>query len=114
MAETTVVVKDGTVGLPDDSFTPTVAALGQAVPNPFQGATRLVYRLPDAGSVRIAVFDPAGRLVRTLIDAHMEPGEYEASWDGRDDAGRRAAAGVYFVQMRTKDRRVAQRVTLIP
>jgi hypothetical protein len=114
MAETTVVVNSGTVGLPDDKFVPTVAALGQAIPNPFGASTRLTYRLPDAGAVRIAVFDPAGRKVRTLLDATVEAGEYEASWDGRDDSGRRAAAGIYFIQMRTEDKRIARRVTLIP
>jgi len=114
MAETTVVVNGGPVGLPDDPYTPTIAALGHAVPNPFRASTRLTYRLPAEGSVRIAVFDPAGRKIRTLVDGTVPAGEYEASWDGRDDSGRQAAAGIYFVQMQTADRKIAKRVTLIP
>ncbi|MCK4680651.1 hypothetical protein KAT82_05965, partial [bacterium] len=43
----------------------------------------------------------AGRVVRTLIDREVRPGEYGIAWDGTTDAGLRAAAGVYFVKMET-------------
>jgi hypothetical protein len=49
---------------------------------------------------RVTVHDLAGRRVRDLGrvgDDGTETGR-EVVWDGRDDAGRRVAAGVYFVR----------------
>lgn len=61
-----------------------------AYPNPFSTQTRL--SLPEnAGRVRI--FDLAGRAVRTLEAASS------LTWDGRDDAGRALANGVYWVRL---------------
>ncbi|MBD3336620.1 MAG: hypothetical protein GF355_14000, partial [Candidatus Eisenbacteria bacterium] len=45
--------------------------LDRPAPNPFDGRTLISYTLPsDAATARVtlAVFDPAGRLVRTLVD----------------------------------------------
>jgi hypothetical protein len=60
-----------------------------AYPNPFTSETRLV--LPE-GASRIRIFDLAGRAVRTL------EGSASLTWDGRDDAGRALAGGVYWVR----------------
>jgi len=37
--------------------------------------------------------------VRTLVDEPRGPGEYATDWDGRDDRGRRVAAGAYLYQL---------------
>ena len=39
---------------------------GPALPNPARDYSTLRYALPEAGEVRIAVYDAAGRLVREL------------------------------------------------
>ena len=36
------------------------------------------------------------RITDGLVDRVVAPGTYEATWEGRDEAGRSAAAGVYF------------------
>jgi hypothetical protein len=46
----------------------------------------------------IGVYDLAGRLVRRLHDGPVGSGATPIAWDGRDSAGRRVAAGVYFVR----------------
>lgn len=68
-------------------------------PNPFNPRTTIRFRLPDAGAARLQIFDIAGRLVRTLVDADLEPGDHEASWDGRDDAGREVGSGSYLARL---------------
>ena len=65
-------------------------------PNPFNRATWITYELPASTSVRLQIFDPAGRLVRTLIDGVSGPGVHGISWNGRDQRGAPAGAGVYF------------------
>jgi hypothetical protein len=42
----------------------------------------------------------AGREVRTLVAGLPQlAGRYEAPWDGRDDAGRACASGVYIYRL---------------
>jgi hypothetical protein len=76
-----------------------VNRLGHAHPNPFNPVTTIDFSLAADGRATIRVFDAAGRVVRTLVDGDIEPGEHEAVWDGTTDTGQRAASGVYFVKM---------------
>jgi flagellar hook assembly protein FlgD len=52
--------------------------------------------------VQVAVYDVAGRKVRTLADRVFSPGEHTLTWDGTDDDGRGVARGVYFVRSSTQ------------
>jgi flagellar hook assembly protein FlgD len=63
---------------------------------------RFVYDVPRAGDVSLRVFDVSGRSVRTLAKGPVEAGSWSATWDGRDESGRRAAAGVYIARLRTQ------------
>jgi hypothetical protein len=65
-----------------------------AHPNPFNPATTIVYTVEDAGPVTVAVFDPAGKLIETLVDnGYREPNEYKIKYRPR------GASGVYFVRL---------------
>lgn len=91
-----------------------ILALYPASPNPFVGATTVRFDVPDhAGPVRVLVFNVNGRLVRTLVDAPMDRGRYERTWDGRDETGAKVAAGVYFARLEVDDRSERQKVMLL-
>jgi hypothetical protein len=68
-------------------------------PNPFHPTTRIPFQVRDGASVIVRVFDIQGRPVRTLFRGVVSAGEYETSWDARDDAGRSVASGVYVVRI---------------
>jgi parallel beta-helix repeat protein len=69
-------------------------------PNPFNPKTAIEYVVPEgSGKVRLAVYDLAGRLVRTLVDGERAAGRQVAVWDGRDDRGRELGSGVYFYRL---------------
>jgi hypothetical protein len=72
--------------------------LGAATPNPFRDGTAVSFTLSRPTTVSLAVFDTAGRRVRTLVEGERTAGTQEAHWDGRDASGSRVAAGVYFVR----------------
>ena len=61
----------------------------------------------------LRVYDVAGHLVRTLVDAQRSPGTYEARWDGRDERGRGVASGVYFYRLRAGDFSQTRRMVLL-
>ncbi len=78
---------------------PTASALMQNAPNPVQGKTYISYQLAQPGHTTLKVYNLNGQLVRTLVDASQPAGYYDISWDARDDAGRRVAAGVYLYKV---------------
>ena len=78
---------------------PLVNALHQNHPNPFNPSTTISFSLKSRGHANLAVYDVAGRLVRVLIDGVMEAGPRDVTWDGRDNAGRGVASGVYFYRL---------------
>lgn len=85
----------------DDSISiPPSFVVGQAVPNPFNHLVKIGYGLPVAGNVKVEIYDAAGRRVANLIDREEGPGYHYVTWDGRNDQGRKAGAGVYFYRVR--------------
>jgi hypothetical protein len=72
----------------------------QNTPNPFNPRTTIAFATTDQASVNLQVFDLAGRLVRVLVDDEtVTRGRHEVVWNGRDDTGRKVAAGVYFYRL---------------
>ena len=93
-----------------ETVAPSAFHLGAGRPNPFFRATRISFDLPHATSVKVAVFDVAGRLVRVLEHGALAPGSYVVPWDGRDTAGRNVGSGRYFVRVETPERSVTTSV----
>ena len=67
-------------------------------PNPTHRA-RITFTLPVAARVDLGVFDVSGRRVATIWHGAMPAGEHSQPWSGRDAAGNRLAAGVYFYRL---------------
>jgi hypothetical protein len=83
-------------------------------PNPFQDAADIRFRAAQAGPAWVTVFDAGGRRVRSLLEeASIAAGVTSLVWNGRDDGGRPAAAGVYWVRVFTSGRTLVQPVTLL-
>lgn len=70
-----------------------------ASPNPFNPATTITFELEYPQSVRLAVYDMAGRHVVDLADGPFAAGRHPVRWDGRDAAGNGVASGSYLVFM---------------
>ncbi len=62
----------------------------------------------------VRVYDVRGRLVRTLLDAEQGAGRRALTWDGRDDAGHAAGAGVFIVKMLAPGYRGSRKVITLP
>ena len=80
---------------------PTVTALNNVYPNPFNPVAFIPYSIEKGRTdqVRIHVYNSRGQIVRTLIDKPHTEGNYQLQWDGRDASGNECATGVYFVRM---------------
>jgi hypothetical protein len=76
-------------------------------PHPMVNATTFAF---DVGGERstavettLTIYDPAGRLVRRLVDEPVTPGSHTVDWDGTTDSGARVASGCYFFSLTTGD-----------
>lgn len=96
-----------------DDAPPQTTRLRPNLPNPFNPSTTIRYESAFAGPVRVQVFDAAGRLVRTLVDGRQSAGSHAVDWNGRDDAGREAASGVYLYRLGTEEGTLTRRMTLL-
>jgi hypothetical protein len=91
-----------------------VLTLYPARPNPFRDSATVRFDVPDhVGAVLITIYNVRGQVVRTLVDQPMERGRYERIWDGRDDSGSPAAAGVYFMSLIVDGKAERQKTMLL-
>lgn len=90
-----------------------VLDLSDNIPNPFNPVTKIKYEIPEAGIVKLAVFDISGREIRSLVNEYKPAGKYEAVFDAVNGRGRSLASGVYFYRLQTKGQILTKRMILI-
>ena len=82
-------------------------------PNPFNPKTTIRFVLPKSGSVKLFVFDAAGRKVAELIDGYKHAGMHSLTWSAKDANGLRLASGMYIYQMKYDRQILAGKVILV-
>ncbi|MBT5329934.1 MAG: T9SS type A sorting domain-containing protein, partial [Gemmatimonadetes bacterium] len=87
--------------------------LEQNFPNPFNPSTSIPFALPSRAQVRLSVFNVLGQRVRTLLNSQIEAGYHRLAWDGRNDEGYQAGAGVYFYLLESGQFRQTRKMTLV-
>ncbi len=83
-------------------------ALFQNYPNPFNTATQIRYELPQAGLVRLRVYDLLGQEVARLVDEPQAAGSYTVTWDARD-----RSSGLYYYLLEAGVSRTVRKLVLI-
>ena len=86
-------------------------SLSPPSPNPARGPVSLRLAGAGPGDVRVEVADVSGRRVRGWTEAASATGTL--TWDLRDEGGRRVAAGVYLVSVRTRGDLATRRVLVL-
>ena len=102
----------------DGVGTPNQTLLLQNYPNPFNPETWIPYRLSDAASVTISIYDATGQRIRTLALGVQAAGFYQSRsrasyWDGRNDLGEWVSSGVYFYQLSTPSEHQVKRMVIV-
>ncbi len=88
-------------------------ALESNFPNPFNSTTEIQFTIPDDSTVRLAIYNSVGQLMRVLVDERLAAGHYRAQWQGRSDGGKPAASGVYFASLTAGQDAAQQSIILI-
>jgi hypothetical protein len=83
-------------------------------PNPFGASAEIAFSVPAGRElVSLAVYNVAGRRVRTLMSGSLDAGPHSAVWNGRDSRGHRVAPGVYFCRLEAAGESVARKMVLL-
>ena len=90
-------------------------SLEQNYPNPFNPETTIRYSLNNARAenTRLIVYNSLGQIVRTLVDAKQPAGEYQVTWDGKNNSGQQVASGIYYYQLTSGEMQSVQKMILI-
>jgi len=92
---------------------PKPLTLYQNYPNPFNPSTRIAFFLPEAGIVRLNIYDTSGRVVKRLVNETRDAGRYVVEWDGRNEAGRKVNSGIYFYRLDTGKKSITKKLVMI-
>ena len=89
--------------------------LTQNAPNPFMnGKAAISYTTTKKGSVSLKLYDVAGRLVRTLVNAGNESaGTKTVYWNGMNDNNNSVSAGVYFYRLTAEGRTATKKMVVV-
>ena len=95
------------IGLPEKT------QLQQNAPNPFNSETVLSYFLLEPGPARLEVFSMIGQRVAVLRQGPQQAGYHRLRWNGRDDAGRPLASGIYLYRLVTDEGILTRKLVLL-
>jgi hypothetical protein len=116
------VLRDSALALPRDTTGVTDVAPGagartvleQNQPNPFNPNTEIRFQLAVTDHVDLAVFNAAGRRVRTLLSGRIPGGvQYRVRWDGADDGGHVQPSGVFMYRLSTSTTTQSRKMVLV-
>jgi hypothetical protein len=103
-----------TTGVPGASIEG--ARLTGVTPNPARRGTtsRIGFTITRPGRVVVDVFDVRGARVTRLLEDERSEGPSSVAWDGRDDAGRATAPGLYFAVLSAEGKTWQARLVRLP
>lgn len=80
----------------EEAKLPKAYSLKQNFPNPFNPTTAIEYALPEAGLVKLTIYNMLGQEVRTLVNTVQNANTYRVVWNGLDNNGKMVPSGIYF------------------
>jgi flagellar hook assembly protein FlgD len=98
-----------------DNSKPAKYALYQNYPNPFNPETQIKYSVSGDGMIHVSlkVYNVVGQLVKTLVDEEQMPGEYNRTWNGKDEKNQDVASGMYFYKLKISDFSETKKMVLL-
>ncbi|HSL89755.1 MAG TPA: T9SS type A sorting domain-containing protein [Ignavibacteriaceae bacterium] len=82
--------------------------LGQNYPNPFNPSTIIDFNIPEAGMVKLAVYNILGEEVALLKNEYMQPGFYQTAFNAVD-----LPSGMYVYKLETANMVQARKMMLM-
>lgn len=91
-----------------DETVPNEFSISQNYPNPFNPSTKITYSLPEAGNVKLSVYDALGREVKLLVDKFENAGRHTVEFNAS-----KLSSGVYFYRVEYQNNFTTKKMILI-
>lgn len=82
--------------------------LSQNYPNPFNPTTSISFTLPQAGNVKLSVYNLLGQEVQNLVNGFMESGSHSVSFEAKN-----LNSGIYLYKLEANGISSVRKMTLI-
>ncbi|MBU36065.1 MAG: hypothetical protein CMG29_02490 [Candidatus Marinimicrobia bacterium] len=92
----------------DDELLPNAFKLYEPFPNPFNPSITIRFSVGTTDLLSLRVFDITGRLVETLVDDEINPGEYSFQWHAKNQP-----SGIYFVKLTSEQKSQTRKILLL-
>jgi len=86
----------------------TTFELKQNYPNPFNPTTTIRFTIPEAGNVKLTVYNLLGQEVAALVNEFRNAGSYEANWDASS-----LVSGIYTYRLETGSNSFTRKMSLL-
>ncbi len=88
--------------------TPKKFELSQNYPNPFNPATTIQFNLPEAGNIKLTLYNILGQEIKTLINEFKDSGIYTVDFNASD-----LNSGLYIYSLEAGSQLQTKMMTLI-
>jgi hypothetical protein len=100
------------LGVDETSVNPTLSL--ELMQTQFTDHIGIRLSVPREGPLTLQMFDPAGRLLKTLLDEGSHPaGTYEYEFAATDNATSSLSNGVYFLRLKTAQNQIVSKTLLL-
>ena len=99
------------VGNNDPIMVPVIQSVS-VYPNPASQSSSISFNLTKSAPVSIAIYNIKGQKVKTLTDAELKSGDYQFTWNGKDNNDRCCSSGVYYYRIVTPEKNIAKKMLL--
>jgi len=101
-------IEDTTATATGSRALPTIFALEQNVPNPFNSRTAIRFSLAGLSNVELSVYSLRGELVATIVSGVYQAGTHTVGFNAS-----RLASGVYICRLRTEGKSLERKMVLM-
>ena len=77
-------------------------------PNPFNPETKINFKIPESGNVKLMIYNSLGQMVVELINDKLNSGNYSVYWNANN-----YSSGIYFYELETNNFKKIERMVLI-
>ena len=82
--------------------------LSQNYPNPFNPTTNIKFNLPQAGNVRLTIYNIIGQEVAQLVNGYREAGSYTVNWNASN-----LSSGIYIYRLEANSNIITKKMALL-